>query len=99
MRALLSDENIDRLEAKGGACIVYTHLASGFVDHRGRVDAVFSRQIERLASKGGWFVPVSTLLDRLAAQRTTEDPGYLYRLGLDVHWATDRVLKRWRFHR
>ncbi len=100
MRALLSDENIDRLEANGGACIVYTHLASGFVDDRGRVDPVFSRQIERLASKRGWFVPVSTLLDHLAAaQSTTQDPGYLYRLRLDLRWATDRVLKRWRFHR
>src|ERR1700727_1629912 len=35
--ALLSERNQDRLEAEGGVCIVYTHLACGF-GKNGRVD-------------------------------------------------------------
>ena len=53
----------DRLEAEGGACIMYTHFGKGFDD--GGIDAEFRRLMERLAAKRGWFVPVSTLLDHL----------------------------------
>jgi hypothetical protein len=100
MRNLLSEANIDALEAKGGASIVYTHFASGFVDDAGRVDPTFRRQIAYLGSKRGWFVPVSTLLDHLAAaQGSTEDPGYRYRLERNIRWAGDRLHKRWRYGR
>ena len=99
MRDLLSDEHLDELETHGGACIVYTHFASGFVDDAGRVDSTFARQMERLAAMDGWFVPVSTLLDHLAEGRTTDDPGYRYRLGLNVRWGVDRLGKRLRYHR
>jgi hypothetical protein len=98
MRDLLSDANIDALEASGGACIVYTHFASGFVDDAGRVDPAFERGIARLASKRGWFVPVSTLLDHLAAEGPSDDPGYRYRLARNVRWAIDRAAK-WRRYR
>jgi hypothetical protein len=58
----------DRLEAEGGACIMYTHLACGF--HRdGRLDPRFAELMRRLAAKDGWFVPVSTLLDHIRAER------------------------------
>ena len=99
MRDLLSDANLDALEASGGACIVYTHFASGFVDDQGRVDPVVADQIKRLGSMNGWYVPVSTLLDHLASQGGTGDPGYLYRLGLDVRWGVDRLAKRRRYRR
>ena len=36
---LLAEANVDALEASGGACIVYTHFASGFVDDGGRVES------------------------------------------------------------
>lgn len=96
MRALLSQANVDNLEAKGGVCIVYTHFAAGFVDETGRVDPTFERQIAYLASKRGWFVPVSTLLDHLASQGSIEDPGYRYRLTRNGRWAIDRFAKWWR---
>ncbi len=64
---LLSEANIDKLEAGGGACIVYTHLASGFAEG-GQVNPRFQSLIERLARKNGWYVPVTTLLDFLSAQ-------------------------------
>jgi hypothetical protein len=63
---LLCEENQDRLEREGGACIVYTHLASGFFN--GGIDRTFEGIMKRLAKKNGWFVPVSTLLDYLRTQ-------------------------------
>jgi hypothetical protein len=99
MRDLLSERNVDALEASGGACIVYTHFASGFVDDAGRVDPTFERRIAYLASKPGWFVPVSTLLDHLSAGGSTDDPGYPYRLARNARWAIDRVAKRRRYRR
>jgi hypothetical protein len=64
---MLSEANQDRLEAEGGACIMYTHFASGFcVD--GRLDPMFRRLMTRLTAKSGWFVSVATLLDYLRQQ-------------------------------
>lgn len=60
----ISEENQDRLEQEGGACIMYTHFAVGFVEH-GQIDSRFSSLIKRLSRKNGWFVPVSVLLDYL----------------------------------
>jgi hypothetical protein len=100
MRDLLSKANVDALEASGGACIVYTHFASGFVDTAGHVDPTFEQQVAYLASRSGWFVPVSTLLDYLAAAHaSTTDPGYAYRFARNVRWAIDRVRKRRRYGR
>ncbi|HSV73056.1 MAG TPA: hypothetical protein VLH79_04790 [Chthonomonadales bacterium] len=61
---LTSERNQDRLAASGGACIAYTHFAYGFTEC-GRPHPEFRRLMERLAGLGGWFVPVSTLLDHL----------------------------------
>jgi hypothetical protein len=98
-RDLLHPKNIDLLEREGGACIVYTHFAEGFVDERGRVDPVFRERIEHLADRPGWFVPVTPLLDHLAAEGGEEDPGFAYRLGLDLRWALDRIRKKLRYGR
>jgi hypothetical protein len=66
----LSTDNQDRLEDEEGACIMYTHLACGFVDSKtGRLHTEFRKKMERLALKGGWFVPVSTLLDYILDER------------------------------
>jgi hypothetical protein len=64
----LDDRNQDRLEEDRGACIMYTHFGHGYVQH-GRLHPGFRRQMERLAKRGGWFVPVSTLLEHLAAAK------------------------------
>ena len=60
----LSESNQDRLEAEGGACIMYTHFACGFVKD-GKLNERFVSLMKRLRAKNGWFVPVSTLLDSL----------------------------------
>lgn len=80
--SLLRDENIDRLVAAGGACIVYTHLACGFA-RSGGVEPGFARIVERLASLPGWYVPASTLLDHLRSRpgwQATPDRSSLARL-------------------
>ena len=64
----LSEQNQDRLEATGGACIMYTHLSAGFW-RDGVLDPKFRALMERLAAKNGWFVPVSTLLDHIVSRR------------------------------
>lgn len=96
MNRLLRPEQINDLEREGGACIVYTHFASGFVDAKGKLDPVFKRQMEYLASKQGWFVPVSPLLDHLAEGRSDDDPGRFYRMRQDLVWLSERILKRLR---
>jgi hypothetical protein len=94
MNALIARENCDRLERDGGACIVYTHFASGFVRASGKVDPEFERGIRYLAQKPGWFVPVSTLLDHLLSSgHGGSDPGYCYRLSLNWRWVLDRARK------
>jgi hypothetical protein len=60
--AMLRENNQERLRREGGACIIYTHLAKGFVE-KGRVDKRFRTLMERVARMDGWFVPVRTLLD------------------------------------
>ncbi len=66
--ATLSPANQDRLEEEGGACLMYTHFGKRFTNG-GRVDPRFRALMTRLAAKGGWFVPISELLDHLRAQR------------------------------
>jgi hypothetical protein len=63
---LLTRERIDRLEADGGVCIVSTHFGKRFVKN-GRVDPDTEKLLRYLADKGGWFVPVSDVLDRMLA--------------------------------
>jgi hypothetical protein len=87
--AKLSDANLDRLAAEGGACIMYTHFASGFAPG-GRLDPRFVRVMRRVSSLNGWFVPVTTLLDHMKRQ-----PGQ--------HTLTDderaRIERRWLAHK
>ncbi len=97
---LISKANVDALERSGGACIVYTHFAVGFV-RDGRVDPAFASRLAYLAQKDGWFVPASELLDYLLARR--DDParpiGYPALLGLNLRWLAGRVMKRVRLGR
>jgi hypothetical protein len=63
----ISEENQDRLEEEGGACIMYAHFAFGFYED-GRINSRFKSLMARLSQKNGWFVPVSALLDFLLQQ-------------------------------
>lgn len=64
----LSEANQEKLEAEGGACIMYTHFGADFVQDR-QVEQRFASLMKRLSQRPGWFVPVSQLLDHIAAMK------------------------------
>ena len=86
----LSEPNQDRLEAEGGACIMYTHFGSGFV-REGRVDSRFERLMRRLSGKNGWFVPVSTLLDFLIEAKGPHEITDSERSALERRWLVHKI--------
>jgi hypothetical protein len=65
---LLAPERVDVLESTGGCCIVYAHVADGFVLN-GTVDDRVLRILEDLAGRDGWYVPVETILDHMERRR------------------------------
>jgi hypothetical protein len=89
---LLSKKNLDRLADEGGVCIVYTHFGYGFCKD-GRVNEVTRERLLDLASRDGWFVPASEILDYL---RQIEKGGnklsLKQRLYLQLHWIKEKVL-------
>lgn len=90
--SLLSEAGQDRLIAEGGACIVYTHLASGFFQD-GSLNPRFTQLMKRLANSGGWFVTGSELLDHLKLQdgRSGDaDPKTLRRMQRE--WLTRKLI-------
>ncbi len=97
--ALLTKENVDKLECEGGACIVYTHFASNFVDDKGNLNEEFVSDIKYLSGKNGWFVPASTMLDYLLSQRENHHASKAYLVGLDLRWVIDRIIKKLKFRR
>jgi hypothetical protein len=66
--ALLSPENLDRLEREGGVCLVYTHLGAGSFTKNGKAHPRFEARIKDVAARNGWFAPASEILDHLSKQ-------------------------------
>jgi len=93
---LLRPECLEQLIAEKGACIVYTHFASGFVDAAGKVDARFRQRMEHLASLDGFFEPASTVLDHLKSQQKINQ---VYIRPSTGHWLRDRIIKKFRYGR
>ena len=87
----ISEENQDRLEQDGGACIMYTHFAKGFF-HDGQIEPRFRSLMQRLAKKQGWFVPVTTLLDHLAANQGCHKLTPRERAALEWKWLRYKIL-------
>jgi hypothetical protein len=87
----LSEARQDQLEESGGACILYTHFAAGF-QKNGALDPRFAALVKRLGKKGGWFVPVGTLLDHVAkAHGGIRDITALERQRLEFKWFKHKV--------
>jgi hypothetical protein len=80
----------DRLAEEGGASIVYTHFGKNFV-RDGAVDARFVELMRRLSRLGGWFVPVSTLLDYIVKQRGIHELTKKERARLEWRWLRHKV--------
>ncbi len=86
---IISEAEQDRLEEEGGVGIIYTHLAAGFVEQR-KVDPNVERLLKRLASKGGWFVPVHTTLEYLRSERGIHTLTDQERTSLEHRWLLDQ---------
>ena len=90
--ATLAPENIDRLEQEGGACIMYAHFGHGFTEN-GRLHPEFRRTMERLSKRPGWFVPVSPLLDYLAARQGDRVLTHDQRSALERRWLWQKCFR------
>jgi hypothetical protein len=88
----LQDTNQDRLEAEGGACIMYTHFGHGYV-RDGKLTPEFRRTMERLSRKNGWFVPVSTLLDFLAQSHGVTTLSPKIRSRIETRWLWEKLFR------
>lgn len=95
---LLRPDRQDKLEQEGGFCIVATHFAKGFV-RNGKVDRLARKRLEALAARGGWFVPVSTLLDHLRLNGTGDSFSVDEWDRMQWKWARDLVRRRLRLSR
>ena len=87
--AMIREDNQDRLASEGGVCIMYTHLAKGFVED-GKINNRFKVLMERLRKMNGWFVPVQTLLDHILSTRGPHSISSRER---------DRMERRWLWHK
>jgi hypothetical protein len=90
--ANFTHEKIDRLVDEGGLCIAYVHFAARYT-RNGVVDPEFRQRMEYIASKDGWFAPVSEVLDYLRQNQQPSDriisPKGLARL--ETKWLTQRL--------
>jgi hypothetical protein len=99
LNSLISRKNVDRLIRENGLCIVYTHFANRFLEKNGDLNRSFRTNIEYLASKNGWFVPASEILDFLLKRKKHEEVSLLYLTVLDIKWLFDRIYKKLRYSR
>lgn len=91
--SLLAPEHLNRLERRGGLCILYTHLGlDTSVD--GRVDPRLAAAVEDLTRRDGWFAPVSEVLDHLRAVRGDHVLTDRERRRLERRWIADRLRVR-----
>lgn len=90
---LMKEENQDRLIESGGACILYTHFGKDFWSD-GQLNPRFVTLMERLANAGGWFVPVSVLLDYIRdSHGGVSDLTLSRKFKLQSRWLARKLLK------
>jgi hypothetical protein len=88
---IMSEKNQERLRLERGACIMYAHLAYGFLEG-GRINTRFKVLMERISRENGWFVPVSTLLDFLVQSRGTHRITDEERTALERRWLWHKMV-------
>jgi len=93
---LIRPESVEQLRSEKGACIMYTHFASGFVDGRGRLLPLFQKRMEHLASLNGFFEPTSAILDHL---KSRQDPKLAFARPSTTKWLADRIVKQFHYGR
>lgn len=94
-RRVVTRDAIDALRRSGGYAIISTHIGKGFAPG-GTVDPVVADILRYIAGLPGWFVPVSTLLDHLVAERGGGDRWITRgeRFRLEMAHAVDRIAGR-----
>jgi hypothetical protein len=90
---LLAPARLDALESSGGCCIVYAHIADGFV-RDGKVDERVERVLEDLAGRSGWYAPVDAVLDHIEEQRRGCVITTAQHRRLEWRWAGYQVRRR-----
>lgn len=83
-------DKLDRLEAGGGVCIMYTHFGLRFAQG-GSVDPAFESAMERLASRSIWVAPVSEVLDHIRTEVGDILLTDRERSMLETRWVLDRL--------
>lgn len=91
---LVTKSNIDQLKRDKGLCIVYTHFASGFLDHQGKLNEIFKENINYLSKQNGWFVPANEILEHLLSHKKKDNVSSFYINKLDVRWVIDKIKKK-----
>jgi len=86
----VNEANQDRLAREGGACIMYTHFASRFLENS-RLNERFKILMERLSKMNGWFVPVNTLLDYVLRMRGHYVITQRERSALESRWMWHKI--------
>jgi len=90
--ALISSDNLDQLEREGGVCIVYTHFAYHFVDAGGQLNSVTRERLKDLASRNGYFVPVSKMLDFLRTRKKSDGKiPWTEQAYLQIRWIFEKI--------
>lgn len=88
---LLSPENLDLLEDKGGACLVYTHFGKGF-SRDGHVQADVEERLRDIAGRNGWFVPAKELLGFLQRGKQPRQLSVAARRRLQLRWLIEKAV-------
>lgn len=87
----ISEDNQDRLEEEGGACIMYTHFGTAGFRPNGQLDERFTHLMKRLAAKDGWFAPVRDVLDHLRRERGDRVVTPIERRRLERKWLFEKI--------
>lgn len=88
-------KRLDRLEREGGVCIVSTHLGKKYL-RDGRLDPEIDAIFRDLASRSGWYAPVSEILDHLGARvpGAGQTLGARTLLRLETRYLLDQAVSR-----
>jgi hypothetical protein len=89
--AMVSENNQERLAGEGGACIMYTHFAKGFMEN-GKINERFRVLMEHMITLNGWFVPVHTLLDYILHVRGNRVITTSERNDLERKWLWHKIV-------
>lgn len=87
---LLSDENLDEIEKRGGYSIIYTHFGKRFATD-GKLNSLFVNRVEALVGRNVWITTSSELLAFLAAQRSSAERSNWDHFRIELRWVIEKI--------